>query len=97
RLPEARQARDDQLRVFATEVLGREPPARERAAGEVLDEHVEVWQQPAQDRAALVLPEIERDAALVAVERLEEDGHAVDRRIAVAAFVAAFRRFDLDD
>src|SRR5262249_35364970 len=97
RLPEAREARDDEARMRAAEPLPREARARERTAGEVLDQDVEVREQPAQDRATLVLAEIERDATLVPVEREKEDGHAVDGRIPVAPFVAALGRLDLDD
>ena len=84
-------------RVLATQVRRGEPPARQRAAGEVLDQHVEVRQQAAQEGAALVLPEVERDALLAAIERQEEDRHAVDRRVAVAPLVAALGCLDLHD
>ena len=82
-------------RMLAAEIGRRETPARQRAAGEVLDQDVEVRQQAAQQRATLVLSQVERDALLAAVEREEEDRHAVDRRIAVAPLVAALRRLDL--
>src|SRR6266446_1909374 len=42
------------------------------------------------------VPQVERDALLVAVEREEGDRHAVRGRVAVAALVAAARRLDLD-
>ena len=69
-----------------------------RAAPEVLDQHVGVAHQAQQDLAALRLLEVERDAALVAVQHQERRRDAVDARLAIAArVVAAGQLLDLDD
>lgn len=62
--------------MLAAQVRWREIPARQRAAGEVLDQHVEVRLQPAEQRATLVPSQVEGDALLAAVEGEEEDRHA---------------------
>jgi len=82
--------------MLAAQVVGREPPRGERAAGEVLGQHVDVREQPAQQPPPLLLPDVERDAFLVAVEREEGHRHAVGRRIAIAPLVAAPWRLHLD-
>ncbi len=82
--------------MLAHQLLGGEAPARQRAPGEVLGQHVDVGQEAAHERAALGVPQVERDALLVAVEREEGDRHAGRGRVAVAALVAAARRLDLD-
>ena len=95
-LPEAREARDDEPPVLATEALGPETPRRERPAREVLDQDVDVREQLAEEPSPFVLPDVERDAFLVAIEREERHRHAVRRRIAVPSLVAAARRLHLD-
>jgi hypothetical protein len=82
--------------VLAAEVLGREPQ-RASVPPAKFSTSTSKCGAAAEDRPPFVLPEVERDAALVAIERLEEHRHAVDRRIASLALVAALRRLDLDD
>src|SRR5262249_3523312 len=43
------------------------------------------------------MADVERDAALVAIEGEERDRHAVRRGVTVAALVPGSRRLDLDD
>src|SRR5205807_8231260 len=87
RLPEPREARDDQARMLAHEVGGCEPPPRERSAREVLDQDVDVREKATYERAALGVSDIERDALLVPVEGQERDRHVARRGISVAALV----------
>jgi len=82
--------------VLAHQLFGRQAPARQRAPGEVLGEHVDVREEAAHQRAPLGVPQVERDALLVAVEREEGDRHAVGGGVPVAALVARARRLDLD-
>ena len=97
RLPEAGETPHDQAGLVGAERRRIEPPPRERAAREVLDQHVEVRQQATQERPPLLVAEVERDAALVAVEREEEDRHAAGRRVAVPALVTPAGRLHLHD
>ena len=85
-------------RVDLPELVGREVPALERARPEVLDEHVALGHEAAQQVLALLHAKVERDELLVA--RLHGPPQAAALEVAaapVAQRVAAIGRLDLDD
>ena len=91
-LAEARNAAIDETRVERPQrfVVDTEPELHIRAV--IFDHHIRGLDQPVEDRAAVRLLEVERQAALVAVQILEIRAVAVARHI-----VALARHLDLDD
>ena len=95
--PVARDRAVDQRGILGGQDVVSEAELLHRPAPVVLDEHVGLAHEPEQDRAALGTLEIEREAALVAVQHQERRRDAVDARLAIAARVVAARQFlDLD-
>jgi hypothetical protein len=94
---ETRYGAMDQLRETLAQIaLVVHAPAPERAGFEVFDQHVGIFQQLPQDRAAFIAREIDRDALLVAVHaRKVPRGVAVERRPPTTRFVAV-GRLELD-
>ena len=98
---EAADARDDQGRVAGTERIGLEAQACRRGRPVVVHEQVGRREQALEAGAAGIGPQVEHDAALVAVHRCEV-GAAPIRRVAPprrtpAAGLVAVGRLDLDD
>ena len=91
-LPEARYAAIDEPRVERLQgfVVDTEPEFHVRAI--VLDHDIHRLDQPVEDRAAVRFLEVERQAALVAMQVLEIRAVAVARHV-----VALARHLDLDD
>jgi hypothetical protein len=81
--------------MLAHQRLRREAPVPERAAREVLDQHVEVREEAAEERTTLVGAHVERDALLVPVEGEERDGDALRGRVPRPPLVAEPRRLHL--
>ncbi len=72
-------------------------PAVQRAAAEVLHQHVELGKHGEKYLPAARLPNVERDAALAAVGHLPPQRHAVLHGLQAAQGVAAVGQFQLHD
>ena len=84
---------DDQMRVFAAQLLRSEPLLLQLAVAKIFHEHVGAFEQPVHGLAVFGIGEIEHDAALAPVEQRKERGsHAAER-----AGLVAHRWLDLDD
>jgi hypothetical protein len=68
-----------------------------RARTEVLDEHVGAREQALEERAVAGFVQVEREALLAAVHRLEVGGLAGDERTDAARVVAGRGALDLED
>src|SRR5262249_9020389 len=90
----------DQARVLGMERLPAEPVALHHAGSEVLDQHVGAARQPSHQRDAGLLPDVDGDPALVAVQALEVEPPDLRRKaagaIGVPDAVAPARLLDLD-
>ena len=87
----------DQAGIDLRQHVVAETELLERAAPVVLGEHVGACDHPAQHLLALLVLEVQRDAALVAVQDHERCRHAVHARLAIAArVVATGQLLDLD-
>ena len=97
----ARPDRVDAARVHRPDVVGAQPQLLARRRQEARDEHVGPRDQRVERGAAVVVAQVDRDAALVAVELLEEDVEALDVRddaqLRVVPQRIARRALDLDD
>ena len=98
---ERRDRAVDEARVpFAQRVVA-EPVPLHHARAEVLDQHVGLRDEAADERRARLLPDVDRDAALVPVEPLEVEpadlGREPSGAVGVADAVAATRLLHLDD
>src|SRR5207245_1430764 len=91
----------DEARVERSERLVAEAVALHDAGAEVLDQHVRRCHQPADQRGARLLADVDREPALVAVQALEVEAADLGREAAgavgVADAVAAPRLLHLDD
>ena len=88
----------DQPRVGRRDVGIVETELLHHAAGEILHHHIRFRDQFARDLERRGVGEVERDAALVAIEAEIGRTLAADFRVLIAArIVAAVRVFDLDD
>ena len=98
--PESAEALDrgvDQPRAAFAQVRVAEPEAIHRAGREVFQDDVDVLRQRAEQVAALIRLEVERDAALVGVQQNEEVG--IQPRLVGQETAARFAdpwRFDFD-
>ena len=95
-LPEAADAQHDEVGVDLEQLVGSDVPAFHDAGPEVLDEHVGVFDEAAQDLLALGLGEVECDGPLVAGDHLRPQAVAV-LVVAVGAGRVAVGVLDLDD
>ncbi|MCY1217566.1 hypothetical protein D9M72_294830 [compost metagenome] len=95
-LAEAGQPQHDQLRVGRVQRVEIQPPARQRAGAEVLDQHIELRQQAQEDLAPARRAHVERDAALAAVGHLPVQGVVLGNRLQPAQRIAAVGQFQLD-
>src|SRR6202007_1970055 len=87
----------DEARVDLPQPALAEPEALHRAGAEVLDQDVRALRQRPRQLEVLPRVQVEHDAALVAVDRLEVRGGAVRRpRRPPGAGVVALRALDLD-
>jgi len=88
----------DQIRLLGAQLVRAEPVALGDADAQILQHHVGALEdQRAQARRLAGVAEIDRDAALVAVERLVGRGGAVPpRRAPAARVVALLGVLDLD-
>ena len=95
-LPVGRDRQHDQAGVDAAQVLVAQAPAAHDAGGEVLHHHVADGHQLANERGAVGLAHVQRDAALVARQHFPEQGVPVAGAAPVAKAVTA-RVLDLYD
>ena len=97
--PVAAQRAADDARVAMAQLLVGEPQPRRTVAAQVAEQRVRHLDEVAEDRAALGRPQVQCEAALAAVERLEEEAVLLlGVRRHVASHVAADGRIlDLDD
>ena len=93
---EARGRGVDQLGIPLVQRVPAVAQLLHRAGPEVLDDDVGLLEQLLEDRAVLVVLEVERDRFLAAVDRGEVGRLAVDERAVGAGVVAALGRLDLD-
>ena len=63
---------DDEVRIFAAQLVGAEPLLLQLPVAEIFQEHVGAGEQPVHGLAVFGLGKIEHDAALAAVEQREE-------------------------
>ena len=87
-------ARVNDARIDRTQILVADLEPRLHVGSEILDHHVGLLRQPKECLAPLLRLQVERDAALVAMQVLEiaRMARAADR----IARLEPFRRFDLD-
>jgi hypothetical protein len=99
--PEGGDRAVDEARIECLQRLVPEPVALHHARAEVLDQHVRPRDQPADERRARLLADVDGEPALVAVEALEVEPADLRRQppraVGVADAVAAPRLLDLDD
>jgi len=86
-----------EVRVGLHERRGREPEIGHRPGPQVLHDDVRGLRQLSEDLLTLLALQIDRDAALVAIEAGEVAALAVDERLEEPGEVAAARMLDLDD
>ena len=89
----------DQPRVLRPQRLIGQPQLVQRPRPEVLDQHVGLRQQPPRDPQPLPALQVERQAALVAVQHGEEPGPRALQppRVVAAGLPRLVRWLDLDD
>src|SRR5262249_62297583 len=92
---EARERAVDQPRVARRGLVRAEPEPLGDTRTEAVDQHVGPVEEPAEHLASLVGLQVEHDAALVAVHRVEEPALAAD--IVHPPPAVALRRLPLDD
>ena len=93
----ARDVADDELRVARREVGVAQAEAGGGAGCEVLQQHIGAANQPIQYLRRFRMLQVERDAALAAIEPNEEAGLTVHVAVVVTREVALTRALHLDD
>src|SRR5581483_7971968 len=91
-----RQPHHDQPRVVGRELLPPEVPLLQHPRAKILDDDVGVARQPAHDRLAFEILEIDGDRLLVARLRVPPERRALVQLAPRAQRIAHARRFDLD-
>ena len=95
-LAEAGERRIDQAGIDRGEVPGSQSQAIHHAGAIVFHQHVALLRELEKDGPAALVLEVERQAALVAVDAEEIDAFVVDARIKPSGLVAGLRPLDLD-
>src|SRR2546425_4853503 len=99
--PEGSDRAVDEARVRGVERLGAEAVALHHAGAEILDQYVRLRDQPAHQRGARLLADVDGEPTLVAVQPLEVEAADLGREAAgavgVADAVAAAGLLHLDD
>ena len=83
--------------MLCPQLVCAEAEASGRAGGQVLDEDVGPGHEAAQDLFGLVLPQVQGQRLLGAVEPDEVAGHALDRFVVTPGEVPYAGALDLDD
>ena len=92
-----RQAKHRQAWIRRLQGRQVEAPAIQRAGAEVLDQHVELRQQPQQKFAPARCAHVQRDAPLAAIGHFPVQRMRVGDRRQRAQRIAAVRQLELDD